>query len=157
MTTTFCASAASWKHMFLSVIISRERGWWSIQPLLPLVIIITTTRQFVVTSEEVWIGICWGVGIPFIENKKIRFNCWSPLLPLWSTCGVWMSGFLLNVYLPSSCMQKTLDSSFVFAFTMGSGSLFDPAICLRCEREFVAVYPYRWRCKQCNYNVVILL
>ena len=47
-------------------------------------------------------------------------------------------------------MQKTLVSSFVFAFTMGSGSKFDAFICLRCEGEFVAVYPTRWRCKQCT-------
>ena len=26
----------------------------------------------------------------------------------------------------------------------------DAFICLRCEREFVAVYPTRWRCKQCT-------
>jgi hypothetical protein len=47
-------------------------------------------------------------------------------------------------------MQKTLVSSFVFAFIMGSRSTFDAFICLRCEREFVAVYPTRWRCKQCT-------
>ena len=47
-------------------------------------------------------------------------------------------------------MQQTLVSSFVFAFTMGSGNKFDACICLRCEREFVAVYPTRWRCKQCT-------
>lgn len=33
---------------------------------------------------------------------------------------------------------------------MGSRGKFDPCICLRCEREFVAVYPARWRCKQCT-------
>jgi hypothetical protein len=33
---------------------------------------------------------------------------------------------------------------------MGSGGMFDAFICVRCEREFVAVYPTRWRCKQCT-------
>ena len=47
-------------------------------------------------------------------------------------------------------MQKALVSYFVFAFTMGSCRLFAPAVCLRCEREYVAVYPTRWRCKQCT-------
>jgi hypothetical protein len=47
-------------------------------------------------------------------------------------------------------MQKTLVSSFVFAFTMGSRGMFDASICFICEREFVAVYPTRWRCKQCT-------
>ena len=58
--------------------------------------------------------------------------------------------------LPMSCLApkqlyaENLSSIFLFAFTMGSPGKFDPIICHRCEQEFVAVYPPRWRCKQCT-------
>lgn len=61
----------------------------------------------------------------------------------------------LDVSLPASCVApKHLyaeNLSFIlFAFTIGGGGMFDALICLRCEREFVAVYPIRHVCEQCT-------
>jgi hypothetical protein len=61
----------------------------------------------------------------------------------------------LDVSLPASCVApkhlyaENLSFTF-FALTMGGGGTFDALICLRCEREFVAVYPTRHVCKQCT-------
>ena len=91
---------------------------------------------------------------PTMTSALLHAACESGIYT-WSYC-IYVSGSsCLDVRLPASCVApKHLyaeNLSFIFfAFTIGSSGMFDAFICLRCEREFVAVYPTRWCCKQCT-------